>query len=256
MRARLLARSPDVETYHGEAEAIPLPDASVDAVVCAQAHWWFDPERAYGEIARVIRPGGVFGAIWNTPDSCNALAADLNAIGADIPEPVLGARFSSLEAMSFPHAVTYTHETLLLLVKSRAYFIAAAPKIQQEIEQAVARLAATAPDPFELPYLALLDAQCVSTDQQSQPNHVRVSSGTLEQEGATSPEPLILPAPLTRARARAPRDPSARRVRAARARPAGRAADAAVGRHRRASRACDRRSRCPVRRRSRRASRR
>ena len=67
MRARLLARSPGVQTYHGEAEAIPLPDASVDAVVCAQAHWWFDPERAYGEIARVIRPGGVFGAIWNTP---------------------------------------------------------------------------------------------------------------------------------------------------------------------------------------------
>ena len=155
MRARLLARSPGVETYHGEAEAIPLPDASFDAVVCAQAHWWFDPERAYGEIARVIRPGGVFGAIWNTPDSRNALAADLNAIGADIPEPVLGARFSSLEAMSFPHAVTYTHETLLLLVKSRAYFIAAAPEIQQEIEQAVARLAATAPDPFELPYLAI-----------------------------------------------------------------------------------------------------
>ena len=71
-----------METYHGEAEAIPLPDASVDAVVCAQAHWWFDPERAYGEIARVIRPGGVFGAIWNTPDSRNALAAALNAIGA------------------------------------------------------------------------------------------------------------------------------------------------------------------------------
>ena len=62
--------------------------------------------------------------------------------------------------------------------------------------------------------------------------------------------------PLRKARARAPRDPSARRARAARARPAGRAADGAVGRHRRASRACDRRAGCPVHRRSRRASRR
>jgi len=63
----------------------------------------------------------------------------------------------------------------------------------------------------------------------------------------------LRPAP---ARARVPRDPSARRARAARARPAGRAADGAVGRRRRASRACDRRAGCPVRRRSRRASRR
>jgi SAM-dependent methyltransferase len=160
MRARLLARSPGVETCRGEAEAIPLPDASVDAVVCAQAHWWFDPERAYREIARVIRPGGVFGAIWNVPDSRNPLAAELNAIeggGApvDVPEPALGARFSSLEATSFPHAATYTHETLLSLVKSRASFIAAAPELQQEIERAVARLAATVSDPFELPYLAV-----------------------------------------------------------------------------------------------------
>ena len=107
MEALLLARSPGVETCRGEAEAIPLPDASVDAVVCAQAHWWFDPERAYREIARVIRPGGVFGAIWNVPDSRNPLAAELNAIeggGApvDVPEPALGAQFSSLEATSFP----------------------------------------------------------------------------------------------------------------------------------------------------------
>ena len=60
---------------------------------------------------------------------------------------------------------------------------------------------------------------------------------------------------LRKARARALRDPSVRRARAARARPAGRAADGAVARHRRASRACDRRAGRPVLRRSRRASR-
>src|SRR3989441_9368150 len=71
-----------------------------------------------------------------------------------------------------------------------------------------------------------------------------------------SPQLQESTAPLRKARARAPRDPSARRARAARSRPAGRAADGAVGRHRRASRACDRRAGCPVHRRSRRASRR
>jgi hypothetical protein len=63
-------------------------------------------------------------------------------------------------------------------------------------------------------------------------------------------------APLRKARARGLRDPLARRARASRARPAGRAADGAVGPHRRASRACDRRAACPARRRSWRASRR
>ena len=61
---------------------------------------------------------------------------------------------------------------------------------------------------------------------------------------------------LRKERARALRDRSARRARAVRARPAGRAADGALARHRRASRACDRRAGCPVRRRGRRASRR
>src|SRR5439155_8255144 len=105
MRALLVARTPGVEAHPGEAESIPLPDASVDAVVSAQAHWWFDPERAYREIARVTRPGGVFGAIWNIPDSRHPVAAELNAIegggaAANVPEPVPGAGFSSLEAMS------------------------------------------------------------------------------------------------------------------------------------------------------------
>lgn len=160
MRALLAAGSTRVETHPGEAESIPLPDGSVDAVVTAQAHWWFDPARAYAEIARVIRPGGVFGAIWNIPDSRNPVAAQLNAIErggapADVPEPVLGAGFSSLEAQSFRHAASYTHEGILSLVSSRAYFIAAASEVRDGIEQAVTRLVATLPEPFELPYLAV-----------------------------------------------------------------------------------------------------
>ena len=60
---------------------------------------------------------------------------------------------------------------------------------------------------------------------------------------------------LRKARVRALRDPPARRARAARARPAGRAADGAVERHRHASRAYVRRAGCPCPRRNRRASR-
>src|SRR6516225_3672880 len=41
------------------AENIPLPDASADsAVVSMSAHHWQDRDRGFGEIARVLRPGG------------------------------------------------------------------------------------------------------------------------------------------------------------------------------------------------------
>jgi len=48
----------DGEVRPGSAEAIPLPDASVDAVFAAQAFHWFATDEAVAEIARVLKPGG------------------------------------------------------------------------------------------------------------------------------------------------------------------------------------------------------
>jgi SAM-dependent methyltransferase len=42
----------------GSAEAIPLEDASVDAVFVGEAFHWFDPAAAISELARVLRPRG------------------------------------------------------------------------------------------------------------------------------------------------------------------------------------------------------
>src|SRR5262245_56573976 len=68
MRALLESQFPQVTTMAGTAEEIPLPSASVDAVVVGQAFHWFDRDRALDEIARVLRPGGGLGALWNGED--------------------------------------------------------------------------------------------------------------------------------------------------------------------------------------------
>jgi SAM-dependent methyltransferase len=68
MRAELTRRLPSVTVLAGSAEQIPLPDQWVDAVLCAQSMHWFDLSRALPEIARVLVPGGVLGALWNDDD--------------------------------------------------------------------------------------------------------------------------------------------------------------------------------------------
>jgi SAM-dependent methyltransferase len=63
--AKVVAVEPDerMRAVHGEAlagsaEAIPLEDASMDAVFVGEAFHWFDPAAAIPELARVLRSGG------------------------------------------------------------------------------------------------------------------------------------------------------------------------------------------------------
>src|ERR1700683_145010 len=68
MRDRLHERLPGVPVLAGVAETLPLADQSVDAVIVAQAFHWFDAKRAMAERARVVRPGGHLGLLWNARD--------------------------------------------------------------------------------------------------------------------------------------------------------------------------------------------
>ena len=94
MLAILRTNVPDVDAREGRAEAIPVPDADVDAVVVAQAFHWFDHALAVPEIARVLRPGGRLALAWNLRDTTAPWVAELSrVIGsadanlAEVPPP-------------------------------------------------------------------------------------------------------------------------------------------------------------------------
>ncbi|MFI6983992.1 class I SAM-dependent methyltransferase [Embleya sp. NPDC050154] len=83
MREQFARVLPDVRVLDGTGESIPLPDSSVDVVVCAQAWHWVDPERAVPEAARVLRPGGRLGLVWNFRDVSVPWVAELDQILRD-----------------------------------------------------------------------------------------------------------------------------------------------------------------------------
>jgi SAM-dependent methyltransferase len=68
MRTVLAANVPGATVLEGRGEAIPLEDASADAVVVSSAWHWMDPGPTTAEVARVLRPGGVLGVVWSGLD--------------------------------------------------------------------------------------------------------------------------------------------------------------------------------------------
>jgi SAM-dependent methyltransferase len=97
MRSVLQARSGDVEVLAGRGEAIPLPDASADAVFVSSAWHWMNPELAVPEVSRVLRDGGRFGVIWTgrNPD-IEWLRADQWFAEALTERPATGQQLAAL----------------------------------------------------------------------------------------------------------------------------------------------------------------
>jgi SAM-dependent methyltransferase len=60
--------APGATVAVGTAEEIDAPDRTYDVVVAGQCMHWFDVDRALPEIARVLKTGGRFSAVWNERD--------------------------------------------------------------------------------------------------------------------------------------------------------------------------------------------
>jgi SAM-dependent methyltransferase len=164
MRARLVQVSPGVTAVAGRAEAIPLPDASVDAAVAGQAYHWFDRPPAHREIARVVRPGGVFAAMRNDADPATPWTVQFAEI---IDGPVrqdeerevadFGDSFEPVEFKEFRHEMWVTPDALVAMATTRSPYLVADEQGRRDLVAAIHALLhdveLTGQERFPMPHL-------------------------------------------------------------------------------------------------------
>jgi SAM-dependent methyltransferase len=154
MLARVRGRLPQVRTETGTAEELPLPDASVDAIVLGQAWHWVDPDAASAEAARVLRPGGRLGLIWNIRDESADWVAALTALmhPSDAETLLAGdgvrvsAPFPPLEVDRLRWSRPVSPDDVLAMAASRSHLIALAPDERTAVLERIRELLATHPD--------------------------------------------------------------------------------------------------------------
>jgi SAM-dependent methyltransferase len=131
-----------VKALSGSAEQIPLPGASVDAVLVGQAMHWFDLGQAIPEIARVLTPGGVLAALWNVDDDRTGWVATLAEISKGQANVTLlrwrdragrarqerlaaagSGRFEPPEVREFKHGQRRTADSLLATIATHSNFL-------------------------------------------------------------------------------------------------------------------------------------
>ena len=177
MLSELRRALPTVRSLQGSAEAIPLPDASVDVVLAGNAMHWFDMAVAGPEIARVLAPGGMLAGLWNVMDDRVEWVAGLERVGGSaavgprdtlsnwraatadmhLPKTGVDARFDSPEQAEFPHGQRRTADSLVATLATRAGMLVMPEQEQQatlgRIRAFLASNPETAHGEFALPML-------------------------------------------------------------------------------------------------------
>jgi SAM-dependent methyltransferase len=155
MRGQLDRAVPGVRALAGTGERIPLPHSSVDAVLVAQAWHWVDPALAVPEVARVLRPGGRLGLLWNVRDERTDWVAGLGMLlrridGAHVSSsvsaaPQAGPPFGPLERRDFEWVHHLSPDALIDMVVSRSYVITMAAADREKLLNELRHLMRTHP---------------------------------------------------------------------------------------------------------------
>jgi SAM-dependent methyltransferase len=177
MLAELRHGLPAVRALPGAAEAIPLPDASVDAVLAGHALHWFDMAVAGPEIARVLAPGGVLAGLWNVIDDRVDWVAGLERVGGSaaigprdtltswraataathLPKAGQAALFGSPEQAEFAHGQRRTADSLVAKIATHAGLLVMPEPQRQELLGRIRAFLASRPETasgeFDVPML-------------------------------------------------------------------------------------------------------
>jgi ubiquinone/menaquinone biosynthesis C-methylase UbiE len=76
----------NIEYMDGTAEQTGLADTSVDAIICAQAFHWFNPEIAMLEFKRILKNDGWVVLLWNERDENDKFTAEYGNLIRKLPE--------------------------------------------------------------------------------------------------------------------------------------------------------------------------
>jgi SAM-dependent methyltransferase len=125
-QALTMTREPNVTYRTGFSHATDLPDRCADIVTCAQSFHWMEPESTLAEVARVLRPGGVFAAcdhdfwpvmaLWEAALALSAFGRRIRdleereQVNADVPRWDKPGHLAHIEASG---RFRYTREILL-----------------------------------------------------------------------------------------------------------------------------------------------
>jgi SAM-dependent methyltransferase len=172
MRAAFVDVLSDVPVVAGTAEALPFRDGSLDAVTVAQAFHWFDADRAFLELARVLRRGGSVGIIWNGRDRSvpwvDAVWSIMDRVEKEAPwrdhvnwrDSALGDRpgFGPIVSATFRHDQELTHDGVIDRFRGVSHVGALPEDAQETVLDEVRDVLATHPDTRDadtvaLPYL-------------------------------------------------------------------------------------------------------
>jgi SAM-dependent methyltransferase len=160
MRSSFRKVLPELPLVAGTAEALPLAPRSLDAMTVAQAWHWFDHDRAIAEVARVLRPGGRLGLVWNARDRSepwvDAVWSIMDRVEKRAPwrdhenwrdsalnRPMPG--FGEIHTAEFRHAQTMTPEGVVQRVASVSHVAVLPPTEQRAVLDEVRRLLTTHP---------------------------------------------------------------------------------------------------------------
>lgn len=160
MNQLLRTAVPGVPVVAGTAEAMPIRSSSLDAVCAAQAFHWFDAERAFAEFARVLRPEGGVGLVWNARDRgvdwVRRVWAIMDDVERDAPwrehdewrDAAFGERreFGPLHRETFRHEHPSTPAGIVDRVRASSHIAALPTREQDEVLGAVRQLLDTHPD--------------------------------------------------------------------------------------------------------------